>query len=351
MYRLYQHREKEAVDFFFLFFSKIEGYRMKFDTIKTFRFFLVAIFLFSNILIHRALAQDTITGTPLPGAGTPLQSAGAPLVTPTPVATNSGITTKVRAAFPNTPVMVNIAQCESAFRQFTNSGTVLRGGNGSVLGIFQIAELYATRAQAMGMNIYSVEGNIAFARYLYEKDGTDPWMSSFPCWNALTKGTEAPTVITHVSKPSPVAGVSMLESDLYLGVHSPEVLTLQQLLNHAGYHVAVEGPGSPGQETTKFGSFTRAAVRKFQCAKALACSGDEHSTGYGYVDTRTRAALLGKEIPSVAPTAPATTITRAAQQILSLDNSTQVAQLVSQLASLTQLVASLQQQLSLLLIQ
>ena len=37
---------------------------------------------------------------------------------------------------------------------------------------------------------------------------------------------------------------------------------------------------------------TREAVRRFQCAKGIACDGDEATTGYGRVGPMTRSALL-----------------------------------------------------------
>jgi peptidoglycan hydrolase-like protein with peptidoglycan-binding domain len=46
-------------------------------------------------------------------------------------------------------------------------------------------------------------------------------------------------------------------------IHS-DVLQLQKWLNLHGYQVSQTGPGSPGKETTKFGSATQQALIKFQ---------------------------------------------------------------------------------------
>jgi hypothetical protein len=35
----------------------------------------------------------------------------------------------------------------------------------------------------MGIDIYSVEGNVQFGKYLYSKYGSSPWSSSEPCWS------------------------------------------------------------------------------------------------------------------------------------------------------------------------
>src|SRR5690606_12508644 len=48
---------------------------------------------------------------------------------------------KVRDYFADTPVMVEIARCESKFRQYTDSGQPLRGGSGGgMVGVFQFFE-------------------------------------------------------------------------------------------------------------------------------------------------------------------------------------------------------------------
>lgn len=43
-----------------------------------------------------------------------------------------------------------------------------------------------------------------------------------------------------------------------------EVLKLQQYLNAHGFILATVDPGSPGNETNKFGAATKAALIKFQ---------------------------------------------------------------------------------------
>ncbi len=203
----------------------------------------------------------------------------------TPPKTNEGIEALVRARFPDALIMLDIARCESRFRQYTDTGNPLRGGLGSaMIGIFQIHEsVHATSAETLGMDIYSTEGNLAYARHLYDQSKTDPWISSISCWNPMPVSESL----------SSSESESALKANLSFGMVHAQVLLLQKLLNASGNIVAAEGPGSPSQETMKFGSLTRAAVRNFQCKNSIVCEGDESSTGYGFVGPRTRVALQG----------------------------------------------------------
>ena len=90
----------------------------------------------------------------------------------------------VRNYFSDIPIMVEIARCESRFRQHDKSGEVLRGKVNTLdRGVMQINEYYHNdEADKLGFNLLTIEGNTAYARYLYEKYGVKPWKSSGPCW-------------------------------------------------------------------------------------------------------------------------------------------------------------------------
>lgn len=90
----------------------------------------------------------------------------------------------VQSYFADEPIMADIAQCESHFRQFNTDGDVYRGvQNNQDVGVMQINEHYHLDAsQKLGINIYTLSGNMAYARYLYDKEGTAPWSSSEACW-------------------------------------------------------------------------------------------------------------------------------------------------------------------------
>lgn len=87
--------------------------------------------------------------------------------------------------YSDTPILVDIARCESTFKQYHEDGKVVRGKvDKDDIGVMQINERYhGTTAEKLGIDIYTVEGNIAYAKYLYEKSGTQPWSASKPCWS------------------------------------------------------------------------------------------------------------------------------------------------------------------------
>lgn len=249
---------------------------------------------------------------------------------------NSGIEARVRAYFSDAPVMANIAECESKFRQFAVNGEALHGGYGSrMIGVFQIySDIHAEYAKERGMDIYTLEGNLAYARYLYEREGTVPWNSSAHCWRDMPVA-ESASVVTQAGPTQETAGAFFTRT-LSTGMESEEVRTLQRFLNNAGFTVASDGPGSPGNETIRFGSLTRAAVQKFQCAKAIVCSGDGYSTGYGIFGPQTRAALLAAQGTTVV-SAPAETTSLS----IGSPQEAEIARLQAQVAELQQKLTEL----------
>jgi hypothetical protein len=82
------------------------------------------------------------------------------------------------------PVMQRIAQCESRGQHFTKEGKVLLGHrHPQDTGLFQInAVVWAKKAEALGYDIRTPEGNTQMARYIFENYGSEPWRSSAKCW-------------------------------------------------------------------------------------------------------------------------------------------------------------------------
>ncbi len=91
----------------------------------------------------------------------------------------------VRTYFQDEPIMIEIARCESHFKQFDADGSIHRGVvNTADLGVMQVNEHYHGKvADKLGLDIYTIQGNVAYAKYLYEKEGVQPWISSSPCWS------------------------------------------------------------------------------------------------------------------------------------------------------------------------
>ncbi len=91
----------------------------------------------------------------------------------------------VKDFFADEPLLVEIAKCESTMTHITPAGTVVRGRvNQSDIGLMQINEAYhLQRATSLGLDIHTLEGNMAYARYLFEKEGVSPWLSSSKCWS------------------------------------------------------------------------------------------------------------------------------------------------------------------------
>ncbi|MEY4440935.1 MAG: hypothetical protein RLY49_561 [Candidatus Parcubacteria bacterium] len=87
--------------------------------------------------------------------------------------------------FANTPILKKIASCESQNRQFNETGAVLRGKvNSQDVGVFQINEKYHLEAaKKLGLDIYTLEGNLDYAKHLYKTQGVKPWVHSSTCWD------------------------------------------------------------------------------------------------------------------------------------------------------------------------
>ena len=91
---------------------------------------------------------------------------------------------KAKVYFKEYPILVKIAACESQFRQYNSKGETLKGKvNKGDLGLMQINKYYhGEKAEELGLNLETIEGNMAYAKYLYEKEGSKPWLSSSKCW-------------------------------------------------------------------------------------------------------------------------------------------------------------------------
>ncbi len=120
-----------------------------------------------------ALALSAVTGNTV---------SASTIQTPPPQAQT--VQEFVTSYFTDIPVMVDIARCESRFRQFDKQGNVLKNSTGSsAVGVFQImSSVHAGIADKMEVDINTLDGNVVYARQLYQDQGTAPWNSSKACW-------------------------------------------------------------------------------------------------------------------------------------------------------------------------
>jgi hypothetical protein len=117
---------------------------------------------------------------------TPVETTPVVVVATSTLAIGNTTEMAVREYFKDEPILIEIARCESTFRQFNADGSVKRGKvNDMDVGVMQINEFYHLEtSQKKGYDIYTLEGNMAYARDLYNREGAQPWSSSSPCWGA-----------------------------------------------------------------------------------------------------------------------------------------------------------------------
>lgn len=81
--------------------------------------------------------------------------------------------------------LIQVALCESGGKQFYANGDLVVSKTNDI-GLYQINERWISTAQALGYDIFTPEGNTAFALWLYHKDGLSDWSASKPCWDKAT---------------------------------------------------------------------------------------------------------------------------------------------------------------------
>ena len=89
------------------------------------------------------------------------------------------------------PALKPVCACESVGKKnampthYDKNGNVLRGiVNSQDIGMCQINEYWnGAEAKSLGIDIYTLEGNIQFANILYKNRGLAPWKYSKSCWS------------------------------------------------------------------------------------------------------------------------------------------------------------------------
>jgi hypothetical protein len=90
----------------------------------------------------------------------------------------------VRSYFTDIPVLIEVARCESHFQHEMTDGSILQGRiDPADTGVMQINKRYhEATATAMHLDLDDLHDNLTYARHLYERQGTQPWSASMPCW-------------------------------------------------------------------------------------------------------------------------------------------------------------------------
>jgi hypothetical protein len=134
-------------------------------------------------IMGTATTQGEVTVVEAAEVAPEIVMAEVPIEAPT---TGPEVEVYVREYFADVPVLAEIARCESTFRHHdARTGSILRGRvNGNDIGVMQINTTYHhDTARRLGYDIETIEGNLDYARYLYEREGTRPWNSSRACWH------------------------------------------------------------------------------------------------------------------------------------------------------------------------
>lgn len=93
-----------------------------------------------------------------------------------------GLKTLITEAFPDEPIMLRIAECESGVRHFLANGEVIRSHT-SDSGLYQVNDIWLPEAKRLGLDINTVEGNIAMAKHIKEVQGLSAWV----CYNKMAR--------------------------------------------------------------------------------------------------------------------------------------------------------------------
>ena len=140
---------------------------------------------------------------------------------------NATVEAAVRIYFSDTPVLINIASCESQFHQFNSDGSVLHGGyKHTMVGIFQIAPLHIPDATAHGIDINTISGNMAYAKRLYDIYGTSPWLDSSPCWARMSQAIPQQLAIALPGAGSATAAAAAPDTDAKIAALQQQVAQL-----------------------------------------------------------------------------------------------------------------------------
>ena len=121
---------------------------------------------------------------------------------------------------------------------------------------------------------YSVNTNSVISTPQYSSSGGTVSVEALV--KLLAPGATTTAYINSLRQTAVLASSSVVSTftrDLQVGSYGLDVESLQVYLNTHGYKTTSTGPGSPNNETQKFGSLTKQALQKFQKKQGLPATG------------------------------------------------------------------------------
>jgi hypothetical protein len=88
---------------------------------------------------------------------------------------------KILETFPEAPIMVEVARCESGLDPHADRITH-DGRTGIDVGLFQINQIHLKKLNELGLDRYDLYDNLTYAKMLYDARGLGDWYMSRHCW-------------------------------------------------------------------------------------------------------------------------------------------------------------------------
>ena len=155
--------------------------------IKYIKWLILFTVLLVSLLVMLSVGSLTATGDIVNARNENAQGSSLDSVRVVPVASSSrGVdsSSTIISLLQDTPELIAVARCESGLRQFNSDGSVLRGVVNSLdIGLFQLnLKYHGEQAKKLGYDIFTIEGNVGYAKKLYKESGLKSWYLSQFCW-------------------------------------------------------------------------------------------------------------------------------------------------------------------------
>ena len=137
---------------------------------------LLIIFLALYPFIAGAVVSEQQENTYSPEVGW-LMTATTTQPTTDVVQPQLSVEAKILEAFPDAPIMVEVARCESQLNPLAD-----RGNLNVDVGLFQINQVHLRTLDSLGLDRRNIDDNITYARILYDESGLNAWYKSRDCW-------------------------------------------------------------------------------------------------------------------------------------------------------------------------